>query len=50
MIPLPLLAIGVLLCATFGATAAYKITADHYQAAAAEQERAAVVAYSAPSN
>jgi hypothetical protein len=45
MIPLPLLAIGALLCATFGATAAYKITSDHYKAAAAEQERAAAVAY-----
>ena len=45
MIPLPLLAIGALLCATFGATAAYKLTADHYQTAAAEQERAAAVAY-----
>ena len=37
VIPLPLLACGALLCATFGATAAYKITSDHYKAAALDQ-------------
>ena len=45
MIPLPLLACGALLCAAFGAATATKITSDHYKAAAAEQERAAAVAY-----
>lgn len=37
MIPLPLLACCALLCATFGATAAYKLTSDHYKAAALDQ-------------
>ncbi len=47
MIPLPLLAIGALLCATFGATAAYKLTADHYQAAAARSQQEAAEAFQA---
>lgn len=47
MIPLPLLACGALLCATFGAAASYKLTADHYQAAAARAQQEAAAAYQA---
>lgn len=45
MIPLPMLAASALAVFVLGAGASYKVTANHYQAAAAEQERAAAVAY-----
>jgi hypothetical protein len=45
MIPPTLAAIGAAIAFTAGAAVSYQFTSDHYKAAAAEQERAAAVAY-----